>query len=161
MDFNKLFYYDESSPSCLRWKVGRSFNINPGDPAGTLNNRGYWVVETGGKGYPVNRMVLHILDGFDLSSPLEVDHGDRVRSNNKRSNLTAMPKSDNLQNKGVYKSSKTGVSGVTWKKQAGKWLVQLTGNGRREHVGYFTCLLDAVAARLRAVREAGNGLPNF
>ena len=52
MDWNKYFYYDESSPSCLRWKTDRRSGRGVGivhtpahSTAGSMGNEGYWRVK--------------------------------------------------------------------------------------------------------------------
>ena len=58
-----LFTYDESSPSCLRWKVSRigGRGICPGDVAGSIDSKGYWRVGISGKEYRVHRIVYHLV----------------------------------------------------------------------------------------------------
>lgn len=152
--FSEIFYVDESSPSGLRWKVSRG-KVKSGDIAGSLYNTGYWVVNTKGKGYGVHR-VIAILSGIITSdSNLEVDHIDRDRSNNKLSNLRAVTKSQNMKNIGIMKSNKSGVAGVSWVKRSSKWRADISHCNKDICLGFFPTILDAVAARLRAVKEYG------
>lgn len=150
----KLFYYDETSPSCLRWAVNRG-RVKIGDVAGSLNNNGYWVVNTGGKGYCVHRIIMHILEGFPLNSPDEVDHINRNRSLNKRCNLRVVSKSVNMKNIGLMKSNKSGVAGVHWCASQNKWRADISHNNRSINLGYYDTLIDAVAARIRGIRTYG------
>ena len=57
MELSDRFYYDDTSPSCLRWKInvrsGRNknqLNVKVGDVAGGLNNSsGYYQVRVDGR----------------------------------------------------------------------------------------------------------------
>ena len=49
IDWHDYFIYDESSPSCLRWKgrmsrAGTSLKYLDGKPAGGTNPNGYWII---------------------------------------------------------------------------------------------------------------------
>lgn len=41
-DWSKIFYYDETSPSYLRWKIKPAKNVDIGDDAGCLKSVGYY-----------------------------------------------------------------------------------------------------------------------
>ena len=43
-DWSKAFYYDETSPSCLRWRIKPSQHVDMGGVAGYLKSGGYYVV---------------------------------------------------------------------------------------------------------------------
>lgn len=152
--FDKYFYIDQSSPSGLRWICDRGNQVVKGDPAGSLNSKGYWVVELLGKGLVVHR-VIAVMVGIltDYDSDLEIDHFDRNRSNNHLDNLRVVTRLINLSNKGLYKSNKTGVSGVSWCKDRPKLTVMIGHLGVRYNLGYFDNLLDAVAARFSKYNE--------
>ncbi|WPJ55296.1 hypothetical protein RCIP0089_00033 [Klebsiella phage RCIP0089] len=152
--FNTLFYIDESSPSGLKWKCNRGNQKFKDKPAGTLNNRGYWVVEVNHKSLVVHRIIAilnNLLD--DYYCDLEVDHINRDRSDNRLSNLRVVTRRINLTNKGIYKNNKSGVAGVYWCKGRPKLSVIISYNGKKYHLGYFDTLLDAVSARLGKLNE--------
>lgn len=57
------------------------------------------------------------------------------------------------KNKGVqrvtkkfYKNNKSGVTGVSWKKQQNKWEARVFVNGKKEYIGSFICKIDAARA---------------
>lgn len=85
----------------------------------------------------------------------DIDHEDGVRSNNVWANLRDVTHQVNMQNKQVYKSSKSGVHGVAWRESRRRWQAYITVNKRRSHLGYFNNKDSAVAARMTAEREAG------
>lgn len=119
INWNCVFDYDETSPSCLRWKidrwVGQYYSIPrvlQGDVAGGLNSAGYWVVTYQGNTRRVHRIILEMhgikCTGFD------VDHINRKRSDNKFNNLRLATRKINTHNRGPSTRNKTGVNGVSY-----------------------------------------------
>lgn len=53
------------------------------------------------------------------------------------------------QNKGMYKNNTSGVKGVTWSPQHGKWRVGIHRNKKRYEGGLYESLEDAAEARKR------------
>lgn len=116
------FYYDETSPSCVRHKydiIGGNGGIRfpAGTVAGSLNANGYWCVNKNYTSYKVHRIVLELF-GLNTESNF-VDHLDGDRSNNKIENLRLVDKKLNGRNQKLRSDSVSGVCGV-----------QLTNNGQ-------------------------------
>lgn len=120
-DFSNYFYYDESSPSCLRWKIdircgkdGRILTHKAGDEAGTqLYRKGKpkcYSVVLHKKPTAVHRIIL-LLHGADLQTGI-VDHVDGNPFNNVVSNLRVVGYEGNARNCSAYKNS-TGIKGVS------------------------------------------------
>lgn len=146
MNLKDLLYYDETSPSGLRWLISRG-RVKAGSVAGSLYNTGYWVVNTGGKGICAHRIILHILSDFDINSQLDVDHIDRSPSNNKFNNLRIVSHSLNMRNMGLRKLNRSGVSGVRWDNQRMKWFVDISVDNHSTFIGRFDSLFEACCAR--------------
>lgn len=85
----------------------------------------------------------------------DIDHEDGNRSNNRAGNMRVVTHQVNMQNKKIYKNSKSGVHGVVWSDKKRRWQAYITVNKRRSHLGYFNNMDSAVAARMNAEREAG------
>jgi hypothetical protein len=84
----------------------------------------------------------------------EVDHLFHDTLDNRRRNLRKLPKGKNKQNcKGAYKTNKSGIRGVTWNKQLGKWYACYRLNGHLNYVGIFDNLIDAEKAITKARAE--------
>lgn len=118
MNWNEYFYYDESSPSCLRWKTdrrsGRGFghiHTPAHSVAGSKNKEGYWQIKLGNKNYQAHRIVWELLCG-EIPEDYEINHKNRDRALNLIDNLEPVTKQHNLENKSMYSSNKTGVTGV-------------------------------------------------
>lgn len=88
----------------------------------------------GGKSQTISmhRVIIDAPDG------MQVDHIDRVGTNNIRSNLRLATASENQRNKGKYSNNKSGYKGVSFHKQSGKWQAQIRANGKINSLGLFT-----------------------
>jgi hypothetical protein len=108
-------YYDELSPTCLRWKrdviVGRGLvRYRKDEPAGGLNKTlGYYFVQIEKVKYRCHRVIWKIHHG---NTPLHIDHINRNRLDNRIANLRAVNQAINNRNASVRKDSKLGISGV-------------------------------------------------
>jgi hypothetical protein len=111
IDYNDYFYYDESSYSCLRWKIDHNKSLMR-DCVGWKNKGGYWKVSLN---IPKSQTSVHriiILMDNHIPSNYIVDHLDGNPSNNLKTNLRVCTPSDNMKNKRVYKNNISGISGV-------------------------------------------------
>jgi hypothetical protein len=114
--------YDETSPSCLRWKVdrymfvcggtGRRRVVSAGDVAGHLRKDGYWSVKWFCESVKIHRIIYGMHHGFVNLCNIIIDHVDGDSSNNKITNLVDSSDYHNCKNKAKYKSNHTGVTGV-------------------------------------------------
>lgn len=80
----------------------------------------------------------------------EVDHEDRDKLNNQRSNLRFCSRAENQRNRGTPKSNTSGFKGVYWKGTAKKWCAGIKFNGKTMHLGHFDKKEDAYLARRKA-----------
>lgn len=110
--FSDYFYYDETSPSCLKWKNNIGTKIKANNNCGTLKSDLHWRVTVNKKHYYCHRIVW-ILHNGDIEDDLVVDHisGDSV--NNKISNLRIVTVQDNTRNAKLRKDNTTGKKGVS------------------------------------------------
>lgn len=114
IDWHKLFYYDESSPSCLRWSTNRGSRVKSGDIAGYVQGKEgnkYWVVETSGTAYLCHRIVWE-LQRYRLLSWQNIDHLNGNSLDNKVGNLQPKKHEGNCQNKKKQANNSSGVTGV-------------------------------------------------
>lgn len=100
-DWNDIFIYDETSPSCLRWKYGNGQQNHSkrdvGDVAGYINSNGkyerykvcYKSVE-----YMVHRIIYQMFNGGICSGKV-INHIDTNPLNNKISNLEMVTTAEN------------------------------------------------------------------
>lgn len=128
-DFNDFFVYDETSPSCLRWKqdmrngkgIGKVFKAK-GSVAGCLSTHDYWGVCLHSVHYKVHRVVYQMHHG-DLCADDLVDHKFGECKDNRISGLKKTCSSGNAQNQQMYSNNTSGKTGVLWQNKIGR-----TGN---------------------------------
>lgn len=77
----------------------------------------------------------------------DIDHIDGNGLNNNIDNLKLATHSENMHNKGKYKTNKSGHSGIHWYKKYCKWVATGTHDGAKKTIGYYESLEDAVQAR--------------
>ena len=115
INFKDFLYYDESSPTRLRWLVdiwvGKNFNrkaISKGDPAGCLNKvNGYYQVRLKRRTFRIHRLIL-VLFNQPISNGKVVDHIDGNKLNNSISNLRIVSLEENAKNR-ITIESNTGI----------------------------------------------------
>lgn len=81
----------------------------------------------------MHRLILGLPDG----SPLESDHINRNRRDNRRCNLRAVTKSQNAQNRTLKNPGSSRYRGVVWNKKERKWQVSFKVNGRSLFLGLY------------------------
>lgn len=97
---------------------------------------------------------IHALHRMILNEPsnLVVDHINHDTLDNRRSNLRAISKQGNSQNKkGPHlDNNSSGIRGVTWKKSHSKWEAYFHLNYKRIYVGLFVSKEEAEQAVIDA-----------
>lgn len=102
-------------------------------------------------------MYLVIIERMGLTIPvgMEADHEDRNSLNNHRTNLRVVTESQNTYNRNTFRNNTSGVRGVTFNTQCMKWVARINIRRQRIHLGYFTTIEEATAARLAAEKRYG------
>lgn len=119
MNWSDYFYYDESSPSCLRWNYTawagshRSILIHlKGDVAGGKDCDGYWKVNLMGLACRVHRVVWELHFG-KVDDGLIVEHQNGDRADNRIVNLRQATYAVNSRNWKKFSNNTSGVTGVS------------------------------------------------
>lgn len=129
-----VFVYDESSRTCLRWKIdrlsgngGRIKSATAGQEAGSLDQRGEsFTTRFNGKAVKVHNIVA-MLHGLVVGCGQIVDHFDGDPTNNKIDNLRVVTQVINSHNRKMQHNNTSGQVGVTiWTDQRGSkfWLAR-------------------------------------
>ena len=138
----------------FRWKVARGNAVPAGSIAGTVNEKGYVIINIKGRALSGHRLSFFAIHRY---LPDMVDHIDRVRHNNRISNLRASNAYKNAQNrspigKSPQKLKKLNrplkVSGVY--QEGNKWVACVGFKGETKT---FSCFEEAVAAREAFVQK--------
>lgn len=96
------------------------------------------------------KMILMHRAIMNPSSDKDVDHINRNKLDNRRSNLRVCSDSENLHNSKLRVDSKSGYKGVSWYKAYKKWVANIQLDGRLKFLGYF----ESPEAAARAYDEA-------
>lgn len=142
-------YWKERSPSdfkteklCDRWN-----NLHAGTEAFTsLDGEGYLYGRFQGKFYKAARIAWKMLYNED---PIEIDHDNRIRTDNRKVNLVAATPSSNSKNRSKRSDNTSGFTGVHHLK-TGKWQARIG----RKHLGTFSTMEAAIEARKQALADS-------
>ena len=104
---------------------------------------GYIQIQIGRKIYKAHRLIMLAFVG---ESDKEVDHINRIKTDNMFENLRYVTPSENNWNRECVENSK----GYYWYKPNNKWKSQICINGKIKHLGYFENEQDARQAYLDA-----------
>lgn len=131
----ELLSYDPLTGSVIRRINSRRGPAKAGDLVGWMNTTGYLQVSLDSKEYCLHRVIYLMVVG--TFPPEELDHKDRVRTNNAWTNLVLANRSQNCMNKPPRKKSSSKYKGVSWDRKSKSWRVQLNINGKRTCLGWF------------------------
>lgn len=113
----------------------------------------YRALEYKRKEYKMHRLAYLYMTGE--WPEIDIDHIDGDGLNNKWENLRSVTKYQNQQNRRLNSNSKSGVSGVSFYAQSGKWRAAININGKKKHLGYFDTFEEAKEVRERANIDNG------
>lgn len=85
----------------------------------------------------------------------QVDHIDQDTYNNRINNLRLATALENSKNKPKRRDNISGITGVSYDKQTGRWVVRIKNGNRYENRGRFNTIDEAKQERDRALRELG------
>lgn len=143
MNWNNILDYHDGN---LVWKSG--------EIAGTAHSLGYIQIAFEGNLYMAHRIVWEIHNGA-IPSGYIIDHDDRMRNNNKISNLRLVTYQGNQRNRGKGKNNTSGITGVSWEKAKNKWKAFIGINGKTINLGCFVDMQAAIDLRHQAEYDYG------
>lgn len=148
---HRLFTYDPETGVIL-WKE-RDRNLSGVEAGGICPTSGYRRIKINSSLILAHRIAIAMVTGKWPED--QVDHINGVRADNRLANLRAVSRSENLVNKGRYRSNTSGVTGVSWHRQHRKWIASINRAGRRTTIGLFHNLDETAAARREAEKLNG------
>ena len=151
----ELLDYDEIT-GVFAWRVARPGTARVGVVAGASDGDGYWRIKVDGRRYRAHRLAWLWAHG---TWPMgQIDHLDGNRLNNALANLRDVSHSVNAQNqREASRNNSSGLLGVSWAKNNGKWRAQIKAAGRVRVLGYFAVKEEAHARYVEAKREFHEG----
>lgn len=128
LNWRELVFYDENSPTKLRWLVerrcGNRYNrvlCRPGDVAGyNPEAGGYGLIRYGNASYAIHTVVWE-LHNKPVPEGLTIDHKDGNTVNNSISNLRLATSRVNSRNMKMFTTNTSGVTGVSFRQSSNSW----------------------------------------
>lgn len=159
MDAEKLkqiLRYDPQTGEFV-WLVSTRNGVSAGDVAGYRMKLGYKQIKINGENYRAHRLAWLYMTGNWPSK--FIDHIDGNPFNNKFENLREASTEINRQNqrKAASNNVSSGLLGVSWHKKTNKWRASVQTKGKRLHLGYFDCKLEAHEKYLETKRLMHEG----
>lgn len=146
----ELLKYDQET-GVLTWRVARG-RMPAGAVAGSPNKDGYLVVQINGSRHLAHRIAVAIQEG-DADPDVEIDHKNGVTADNRWENLRKLAPIHNMQNQTkISKRNTSGVRGVRFRQDKGRFLAFISVRSTSKHLGYHDTIEEAMAARLVAER---------
>jgi HNH endonuclease/AP2 domain len=140
----------EPETGLFRWKVRRNSrggSTFPGKIAGTRSPYGYVQINVAQRIWLAHRLAFLFMLGRVPEKGLEVDHINGDRTDNRWANLREVTRQQNNYNLGVSRRNVSGTKGVSWNASSGKWLARIKVGGRVVHLGLYSTVEAASAAR--------------
>jgi hypothetical protein len=154
-----LHYFPETGD--FVWVKTTSFRVKQGAVAGTVatNNRQrnkshqHLLIRFQGVKYLAHRLAWLFGHGEDPGEKL-VDHINGDPLDNRLCNLRLVTTTENQWNVQQAQSlSRSGIRGVYQSKQSGKWISEISVNGKKRHLGVFPTAELAAAAYQEAATQ--------
>lgn len=145
-EFNEWFRYDKQTGLIFYKKDKRKRRVTSlSNPAGTINNGGYWILKFKGKMYTHHRLIWFVHHG---SWPVnEIDHINGISTDNRIENLRDVPKYLNLSNQYKHRGGK--LVGCSFDKRRNLWKAKIILNKKEHWLGYYKTELDAHLAYMK------------
>lgn len=144
-----LVSYDKDTG--LFTHIKKRNGVTVGKIAGSSDPNGYIRIALDGRDYFAHRLAWFYMMGE--WPPFQIDHVNRVTSDNRFCNLRLATNAENHQNCGMPKNNSSGFIGVDFHKPKNKWRATIKVNGKGKHIGYFDTKEAAAAARRAAELE--------
>lgn len=139
----------------LIWTSCNRNSSKNGSVAGYRQKSGYRYINHKQKLRRENRLIWMFFNG-SIPYGMQVDHINRIRDDNRIENLRLVSNAENQKNKSLSIRNKTGISGVSRHKKAGKWQAMIS----RIHLGLYDDFFEACCARKSAENKYKTGVYN-
>lgn len=133
-EIQKVLDYDPQT-GVFRWKI-RTRNTDVGQCAGRVRSDGkYRIITLNGRKLYEHRLAWLFMTGKWPTAELEVEHRNRINTDNRWDNLRLATRPQNLANRLKAPSNgSSGYRGVT--RRRGKWAAQIVHKGKHRWIGY-------------------------
>jgi len=134
-----------------KWWRGRKQSLI----AGCFNKgTGYQLIMINQSQYLRSRLAWLYIYGY-MPKNIEVDHKNKIRTDDRIENLRLISHQCNIRNCSLSKNNTSGICGVSYAKESGKWVASIQFNGKGKRLGAFISKLEASKARFKAEVKYG------
>lgn len=155
-ELRRLLNYDPKT-GVFTNRTFRGLRALEGAEAGNITSNGYIDVTIRKRKYKAHRLAwLYVYGEWPENN---IDHINRIKTDNRISNLRDVTQAENGRNKSTHKNNTSGVTGVDYHK--GQWRARIRVNRKSLHLGYYATMADAVASRKRAEERYGYAAANI
>jgi hypothetical protein len=155
-DIKEILVYEDGTLYWLPRGHGRFDKQFAGKKAGHLVKNGREFVRINKFGLFLASRLIWIYHNGNIPFDKEVDHKDNNPNNNKIENLRLASRSQNMHNTRRRKNNTSGVKGVTFHPQTGKWRARINACKKCIEVGLFETIEEAQLA-ISSARESIHG----
>lgn len=149
-DLNTWVNYDKDTGLFTRKKsANRRFKI--GEQPGTISSTGYVVIKIQDISYKAHRLAW--LFSYGEWPALDLDHINRIKTDNRLSNLRQATPTQNNSNVTARANNKSGYKGVIYCARNNNWQAYCGLNKKKHHLGCFDTALEASAAYLAFAKK--------
>lgn len=133
---------DKAGKAAKHWR-----SMYAGKEVGS-SGEGYIRLTIDGVHYYAQRVIWKLVHGTD---PIEVDHINGQKSDNRLCNLRDVSHQVNGRNRQLYANNKSGVIGISFHPRDKVWSARISiGGSVDKHLGSFKTKEEAIAARIGA-----------
>jgi hypothetical protein len=121
-----------------------------------IDSHGYYKVSLCSDGKQFNKKIHKLVGETFIPNPFNkscIDHIDNNKLNNNVCNLRFCTQQENCMNSKLSSNNTSNYKGVSFSKQSNKWMAYIDINGKKQYLGYFEKIEDAVNARVKKAKE--------
>ena len=131
------------------WRKTRTFTARAGSIAGHRDLLGYRVIRLRNQRFKEHRLAWFYI--YKTWPAYQIDHINRIKDDNRISNLREALPSQNQINSGMRSNNSSGLRGV--RKFKNKWRATIGHNGKIKHLGTFSSKTDAHKTYCKVAKE--------
>ncbi len=143
---DKDFYEEVSTKVEYNKDTGQFKWKESGNLCTSKDVQGYPRIKYKGRTIKLHRLAYFIVTG---EVPIEIDHINRVKDDNRIENLRHVSRSQNA----INRESRGKYKGIAFIKSHGKWCAKLMHQNRRYFLGYFDSVVEAAKAYDKKAKE--------